>query len=77
MNAVMADYTQNGRIKIRSTAEPFMRPTYEQWINELKINHTVWHSDPDGKEKSERIMFGSGLKFDNRTFWQKLTGEDY
>lgn len=77
MKAIMADYTHKGRVKLKETCEPFMRPTFEQWIKELKINHTVWYDDPDGKQKTERIMSHMGIHMDNRTFLQKLTGEEY
>ena len=73
----MADYTHKGRVKLKSTYEPFVRPTFEQWIKELKINHTVWYEDPDGKQKTERIMSHVGVQMDNRTFLEKLTGEEY
>lgn len=73
----MKDYTQNGRIKIMATQEPFMRPTFEQWIKEMRINHTVWLTDPEGRERSEKIMSDVGIKLDDRTIWEKLGGEEY
>lgn len=77
MNTVMADYTQNGRVKIKSTYEPFMRPTYEQWIKELKITHSVYDLDSQAKERAQEINSQMGIKFDERTIWQVLGGEEY
>lgn len=72
----MTDYTQNGRIKLISTAEPFMRPTYEQWIKEFNINETAYAIDPSGREHAENIMSNVGIQFDCRTWWEKITGTE-
>jgi len=73
----MADYTQNGRVKLKSTYEPFMRPTFEQWIRDLKISHTVYDVDSQARERAQEINSKMGVKFDERTIWQQLGGEEY
>lgn len=73
----MKDYTQNGKIKIVSTYEPTKRPTYEQWIKELKISHAVYDTDPQAKERAQEIKSKMGIRFDSRNTWQVLLGEEY
>lgn len=73
----MADYTHNGRVKLLSTAEPFIRPTYEQWIKEFRIAHAVYDIDTQAKEKAREINSKMGIKIDERTIWQVLGGEEY
>lgn len=73
----MADYTHNGRVKILSTAEPFIRPTYEQWIKEFRIAHAVYDMDHQARERAKEINSHMGIKIDERTIWQVLGGEEY
>lgn len=73
----MKDYTQNGKIKIVSTYEPAKRPTYEQWIKELKISHAVYDTDPQAKDRAQEIKSRMGIRLDSRNTWQVLLGEEY
>ena len=73
----MKDYTENGRIKIARTDEPLKRPTFEQWIKDLKISHTVYDVDSQARERAQEINSKMGVKFDERTIWQQLGGEEY
>lgn len=75
-NRFMKDYTEKGKIKIARTDEPSKRPTFEQWIKDLKISHTVYDTDPHAREKAEVIKSRMGIKLDTRTPWQIFLGEE-
>ena len=47
--------------KIKETVSPFIRPTYEQWVKEMRIGGVGYWVAEDGKQKADEIMKDVGL----------------
>ena len=48
-------------MRIKETVIPENRPTYRQWVKDMKIGGGAYLTDPDGKQKADRIMEGVGV----------------
>ena len=51
----------NGGVKIKETHTPFIRPTYQQWVKEMRIGGVAYWTAEDGKQKADEIMKDVGL----------------
>lgn len=48
-------------MRLKESVIPAGRPSYKEWVKELKIGVGAYVNDPDGKAKADRIMEGVGV----------------
>tara|TARA_R110000868_G_scaffold339562_1_gene600269 strand:+ start:152 stop:376 length:225 start_codon:yes stop_codon:yes gene_type:complete len=62
--------------KTKRSHYPSNRPTYKQWVKDLKINEVTYKYHPEAKQKADSINQNIGIYVDDSSIWQKLIGKD-
>lgn len=66
-------YTENTP-KVMSTHIPTDRPTYKEWVNEMRINELSWAHTPEGRDRAVEIMSRVGNVEHILTPFERITG---
>ena len=60
--------------KVMSTHIPTNRPTYKEWVEEMRVNELSWSHSPDGRDRAVEIMSRVGNVEHILTPFERITG---